>query len=296
LNFELNNKVEERQYSFPPLLFILAAVLLWSTGGLFIKWTTLNAFEVTFYRSLFAAITVYFFTRKEGLGINGITVITSILYAVLLLFFAIATKKTTAANAIFLQYTSPVYMMIFEPMIFKERFRPFDLVTILICIGGMSLFFVGQLNANDVTGNLFALASGVCMGLYFVFLRMPRSQEAGRAASVIYGNLLLILVTAPFGFASLPNLTAKDLIAVSFLGIVQIGVSYTLFTLGIARGARATEAGIIGYIEPLLNPVWVFLLLGERPSQWAILGGVIIIAAVLAHTIKSRSPTVREGI
>jgi len=295
LNSELKDKVEEN-YSFPPLLLILAAVLLWSTGGLFIKWTTLNAFEVTFYRSLFGALTVAYFTRKEGWGINGITVVTSILYAVLLLFFVIATKKTTAANAIFLQYTSPVYMLIFEPIIFKERFRPFDLVTVLICVSGMSLFFVGQLNASDISGNLFALASGLFMGLYFVFLRLPGSQEVNRAASVIYGNLILVLVTAPFGFASLPNLTAKDLIAVSFLGIIQIGISYTLFTLGIARGARATEAGIVGYIEPLLNPVWVFLLLGERPSQWAILGGLIIVAAVILHTIKSRSPTVREGV
>ncbi len=176
-------------------------------------------------------------------------------------------------------------MLIFEPIIFKERFRLFDLIIVLICLGGMSLFFVGQLRPDDVTGNLFALGSGLFMGFYFLLLRLPRSQEVNRAASVIYGNLLLVIVMLPFGIASISNLTAKNLFAVVFLGIVQIGISYTLFTLGIARGARATEAGIICYIEPVLNPVWVFLVIGEKPSSWAILGGAIIIVAVLTHTI-----------
>lgn len=276
----------KNEQAFPPILFVLAAALLWSTGGLFIKWTTLNAYEVTFYRSMFAFFTVAFFTRREGWGINGITVVTSVLYAALLLLFVIATKMTTAANAIFLQYTSPVYMLIFEPIIFKERFRPFDLITVLICIGGMSLFFVGQLNPNDVVGNLIALGSGACMGFYFLLLRLPRSQEVNRASSVIYGNLILILLMSPFGIAAFPDLNVKDIFAVSFLGIIQIGLAYTFFTLGIARGVRSLEAGIICYIEPVLNPVWVFLLLGERPTRWAVLGGIIIITAVLAHTIK----------
>lgn len=274
------------EHAFPPIVFIAMAALLWSTGGLFIKWNTLNAYEVTFFRCLFAFFTVAYFTRKEGWGINGVTVVNTFLYAALLLCFVIATKTTTAANAIFLQYTSPVYMLIFEPIIFKERFRVFDLLIVLVCLGGMSLFFVGQLKPNDVVGNLFALCSGVFMGFYFLLLRLPRSQEVNRAASVIYGNLLLIIVMLPFGVSAIPNLTAKNLFAVTFLGIVQIGLAYTFFTLGIARGARATEAGIVGYIEPVLNPVWVFLVIGEKPSNWAILGGSVIIAAVLAHTLK----------
>lgn len=282
MNLESEIKTES---AFPPILFILSAALLWSTGGLFIKWTTLNAFEVTFYRCFFAFFTVAFFTRHEGWRINNITIVTTILYAALLLLFVIATKTTTAANAIFLQYTSPVYMLIFEPIIFREKFRFIDLITILICIGGMSLFFVGQLRPNDIIGNLFALGSGVCMGFYFLLLRLPRSQEVNRAASVIYGNLLLVLLMSPFGVAAFPNLTAKDVFAVTFLGIIQIGLAYTFFTLGIARGARATEAGIVGYVEPVLNPVWVFFALGEKPSRWAIFGGTVIIAAVLAHTI-----------
>lgn len=282
----VKSDLTKNEHAFPPIVFILMAALLWSTGGLFIKWNTLSAYEVTFFRCFFAFFTVAYFTRKEGWGINGVTVANSFLYAALLLCFVIATKMTTAANAIFLQYTSPVYMLIFEPIIFKERFRVFDLLIVLACLGGMSLFFVGKLNPNDVAGNLFALCSGVFMGFYFLLLRLPRSQEVNRASSVIYGNLLLVILMLPFGVAAVPNLTAKNLFAVTFLGIVQIGISYTLFTLGIARGARATDAGIVGYVEPVLNPVWVFLVIGEKPSNWAILGGSVIIIAVLTHTLK----------
>ena len=141
-----------------PLLFVFAAAFLWSTGGLFIKWNTLNGLELSFCRSLFAMITIAILTRREGFGLNSISAIASLLYAVLLVLFVLSTKATTAANAIFLQYTAPVYVMIFEPVIYKEKFRLRDLVTVLVCVGGMALFFVGQLRPQDIEGNIMALA------------------------------------------------------------------------------------------------------------------------------------------
>jgi len=269
----------------PPLLFVLAAALLWSTGGLFIKWIQLSAYELSFYRSLLAALTVAFFTRREGFGINRMTVLTSVLYAGLLLFFVLATKLTTAANAIFLQYTAPIYVLILEPLFYKEKFRRADLVTVVACIAGMSLFFVGKLRPQDVSGNMAALASGVCFAFYILLLRHPHSQRINRASSVIYGNLLLVLITAPMGLTAIPKLAVWDAGVVAYLGVIQIGVAYTLFTLGMARGVRSLDAGIVGYIEPVLNPVWVFIALGERPSRFALAGGAIIIVAVMVHTL-----------
>nr|MBA2734423.1 EamA family transporter [Acidobacteriota bacterium] len=149
-----------------PLFLVLAAALLWSTGGLFIKWTQLSAFELTFGRSLLAALVVAYFTRHEGFRLNAMTVLTSLLYAALLLLFVIATKLTTAANAIFLQYTAPIYVLILEPLFYKEKFRRVDLITVAVCIAGMSLFFVGKLRPQDVSGNLTALASGLCFAFY----------------------------------------------------------------------------------------------------------------------------------
>lgn len=268
-----------------PLLFVLAAALLWSTGGLFIKWTTLAGLELSFWRSLFAIFTVVFFTRHEGFGLNRLTAVASVLYAVLLILFVMATKTTTAANAIFLQYTAPVYLLILEPIIYKEKFRSRDLITVLVCLGGMALFFVGQLRPQDYTGNILALASGFCFALYFLSLRHPRAREVNRASSVIYGNTLAVIMTAPWGLATFASLTAHDLIGVAYLGVIQLGVAYTLFTVGMARGVRSLDAGIVCYVEPVLNPVWVFLVLGERPSAWAILGGAIIIVAVICHML-----------
>jgi len=268
-----------------PLLYVLAAALLWSTGGLFIKWTTIGGLELSFWRSVFATFTVAFFTRHEGFGINRLTAAASFLYAVLLILFVLATKTTTAANAIFLQYTAPVYLLILEPVIYKEKFRSRDLVTVAVCLGGMGLFFVGQLRPQDVAGNVMALTSGLCFAFYFLLLRHPRAREVNRASSVIYGNTLAVILTAPWGLATVTSITGHDIAGVAYLGIVQLGIAYTLFTYGMARGVRSLDAGIICYVEPVLNPVWVFLVLGEKPSQWALLGGSIIIVAVICHMI-----------
>ncbi len=313
-------------------------MLLWSTGGLFIKLTTLDAYQVTFFRSLLAGVTVLIVTRKNGLRINWFGVMCSIIYATLLFLFVWATKHTTAANAIFLQYTAPIYILIFAPFLIGEKFHLKDLVTIIFCIGGMSLFFVGKLEIADYQGNLAALGSGIFLGLYIMLLRHPRAvgsrqsavssesepvsvmtgvnsgsppYEGGVAAAsadgvvlsaateptkvgtqnlnpvitVIYGNFLLALLTLPSGVAALPTITLKDFGAVAFLGIFQIGISYILFIKGVTGGTRPLDASIIGFIEPLLNPVWVFLFVGEQPSNWAILGGAIIVATVVAHTL-----------
>ena len=268
-----------------PLLFVVAAAILWSTGGLFIKWTPISGLELSFGRSLLAAITVAIFTRHEGFRLNKVTALAALLYAALLLLFVLATKETTAANAIFLQYTAPVYLLIFEPLFYKEKFRSRDLIVVIACIAGMSLFFVGQLRPQDVTGNLLALASGFCFACYFLLLRHPKARDVNRASSVIYGNLLLVLIAAPAGLKVLPHLSRFDALCVVYLGVVQIGLAYTLFTVAMARGARSLDAGIVGYVEPVLNPIWVFLVIGERPSQWALIGGTIIVLAVVCHML-----------
>ena len=272
--------------SSPPLLLVLFAAILWSTGGLFIKATQLSAFELSFGRSLLAAITIAIFTRREGFGLNPVSAITSVLYAALLILFVLATKLTTAANAIFLQYTAPVYVLILEPIFYKEKFRLRDLTTVAACVAGMSLFFVGKLRPEDVSGNLLALASGVCFALFFLLLRHSKARQVNRAASAIYGNLIVVLICAPAFFtAAGRGISAEDFGRIAYLGIVQIGFAYLLFTLAMARGVRSLDAGICGYIEPVLNPVWVFLFIGERPSGWAIVGGAIIVASVVVHML-----------
>lgn len=285
LDLMVQSKLIKRTKKTSPLLFVVAAALLWSTGGLFIKWTSISGLELSFGRSLLAAITVAIFTRHEGFRLNKVTALAAVLYAALLLLFVLATKETTAANAIFLQYTAPVYLLILEPLFYKEKFRRRDLITVTACVVGMSLFFVGKLRPQDVTGNLLALASGLCFACYFLLLRHRTARDVNRASSVIYGNLLLVLVAAAAGLKVLPQLSLHDGLSIVYLGVVQIGLAYTLFTVAMARGARSLDAGIMGYIEPVLNPVWVFLVIGERPGKWALIGGAIIVLAVVSHTL-----------
>ncbi|HEX8130015.1 MAG TPA: DMT family transporter [Pyrinomonadaceae bacterium] len=268
-----------------PIWFVVVAVLLWSTGGLFIKSSTLSDAELSGARALFAAATVMLLTRREGFRLNLTTAVASVFYAALLYLFVRATLMTTAANAIFLQYTAPVYILLAEPFFFREKYRAADFIVVAFCVLGMSLFFVGQLRPQDVEGNLNALASGFCFAIFFLLLRHPRAREVNRASSVIYGNLLLALVMLPAVVRGAEHFTATNLAIAAYLGIVQLGVAYTLLTLGIARGVKSLDASVIGYIEPVLNPVWVFLFLGERPGSWALAGGAIIITAVATHTV-----------
>lgn len=286
---------ENQPSKFPPIVLILIAVLLWSTGGLFIKMTTLDAFAVNAGRSLFAAITVAIFTYRKGLRLDAFTVLTAFLYAATLSTFVYSTKTTYAANAIFLQYTAPIYILILSPFVLKENFRAKDLLTVVLCLAGMSLFFLSDSTAenqfapNVFAGNIAGLFSGIFFGLYFVFLRHPRSlKNRNPALSVFYGNLLVVLLMVPFIFQNPPQPTAKDYLAVLFLGVFQIGIAYILFTEGIAKGVRSLDASIVGFVEPLLNPIWVFLFVGERPSVYALIGGAIIITAVAAHTLRQQ--------
>src|SRR4051794_37211533 len=207
-----------------PVWYVVVAVLLWSTGGLFIKLTTLDAYQVTFYRSLLAGITVLIATRKNGLRINFFGFACSLIYAALLFLFVWATKHTTAANAIFLQYTAPIYILVLGPFVIGEKFHLRDLGTVVFCLAGMSLFFVGKLGISDYQGNAAALASGVLLGLYIMLLRHPKvtgvdgrneppaatlpasapvsdmpssiARPLNPVITVIYGNFMLAIATA----------------------------------------------------------------------------------------------------
>lgn len=280
---------EKEPVPFPPAAYVVLAVLLWSTGGLFIKLTSFNAFAVNAGRSLFAALTVALFTYRKGLQLNSFIFLKSLLYAGTLSCFVYANKTTTAANAIFLQYTAPIYILILSPFVLKEKFRPADLATVVLCIAGMALFFVADSQTtsapNVFLGNIVALASGVFFGLYILLLRHPAASHDNPAVSVFYGNLIIVLVMLPLILGDPPAaIHASDIAAILFLGIFQIGLAYILFTTGVAAGVRSLDASIIGFIEPLFNPVWVFIFIGERPSSWAILGGAIIILTIALHT------------
>lgn len=274
-----------------PLVPVLAATLLWSTAGVLIKATTLSAFVISCSRSAIAALLVALLTLRDGFAMTRTSHVAAILYATLLTAFVLAAKYTTAANAIFLQYTAPLHVLLLGPLILGERFRWRDLAIVLVCMGGLSLLMFDDdptsaaAFPHRMLGNAFALLSGLCLGLYFLLLKHPRAQTPNPSATVVYGNLYVVLATAPLvAFDPPASVTAADLAVIGALGALQIGLAYWLFTRGMRAGARPVDAAVLGYIEPVLNPIWVFLFIGEAPSPLALAGGAILLGAVSTQT------------
>ena len=204
--------LSEEKHSVSPVVLVVIAVLLWSTGGMFIKLATnLDAYQVTFFRSLLAGLTVLIITWRDGLRINLFGAMCSVIYATLLFLFVWATKHTTAANAIFLQYTAPIYILILAPFVIGEKFHLRDLATVIFCLAGMSLFFVGDLTIGDYQGNIAALGSGIFLGLYIMLLRHPKAMGMSGTITVIYGNFLLALLTLPSGISAISTAGIMDL-------------------------------------------------------------------------------------
>lgn len=289
LRLAFANLPEHRQ----GLIAVTTAAILWSSGGLLIKSVSLDALGVTMWRALFASVAIALlgrapFPRPGKTSRLGWAL--AISYAATLLLFVTGTKLTTAANAIFLQYTAPLYALFLSAVLLKERPTRIELITVAVALGGMCLFFVGRLEPRETAGNVCAISSGVAMAFLFVMLRMPGCTPAMRPQSMVLGNLLLVVglgvVNLARRDAALFTPGPADLAGLAFLGIIQIGLAYVLFSYGIAR-VRAVEALLIGMIEPVLNPVWVFIVLGEAPGWWAVVGGAVIVAAVAGRTIAS---------
>lgn len=272
------------------ILFVFIAGLLWSTGGLFIKLISLPAMQLAFFRCIIAAITFGILFRKRILLFNKLTFLNSAFYAAILITFVIATKTTTAANAIFLQSTAPIYVLIFEPLFNKTKYERINIITVAVCVLGMLLFFVGKLEPGHLEGNIIALLSGIAFASFFLGMKMndPKYQHS----SIFYGNILVAIISIPFLF-SIEILTTNDFMMLAFLGVFQIAIAYAFFSSGLKR-IYAVEASIIALIEPVLNPVWVFIGYGETPSLTAIIGGLIILGAIVVRSLITQTSTLKR--
>lgn len=271
------------------IIAVLAAALLWSTGGILVKLVTLSPMQISFSRCLFASLVFLVLFRKKLLQVNWFTFLNAFFYAALLTLYVVATKTTTAANAIFLQYTAPIYVLLFEPLINKTRYERLNIITISVCVIGMFLFFTGKLSPGDLKGNILALLSGIVFAAFL--LGMRKNDHKYQFSSIFYGNIIVVLFLLPSMF-ELKTISVSDFSMLAFLGIFQIGIAYAIFSYGLKR-VYAVEASLISMIEPVLNPVWVLIWYGEMPSYFAIIGGIIILIAIASRTIISGSPSLR---
>ncbi len=262
-------------------LLLLAAAALWSTGGAAIKLCSLNAWQLAGGRSLIAGLVLLAFVPSARRRPTRLSMAVAVAYVFTVVLFVLATKLTTSANAIFIQDTAPLWVLLLSPWLLSERPTRGELLSVPVFALGLGLFFLDRLTPGQVTGNLVALASGVAFGLSILGLR--RLGDGGPAALVL-GNLLAAALTLPlWPYGPVP--TPLDLGLVAFLGVFQLGLAYLCFTRGL-EGTPAVEAALLVLLEPVLNPVWTFLLTGERPGPWALVGGAIILGATAWRTLQ----------
>lgn len=284
-------------------LAILGAALLFSTGGAAIKQSALPALQVAGWRALIAALFLLLFLRVPWRSFQPATFAIGAAQAATMLLFVVGNKLTTAANTIFLQSTAPLYVLLLSPLVLGERRQRGDLAFLALFALGLALFFVGgapaQTTAPDPrAGNLAALGSGVSwaatvLGLRGLALRqhaLGAELRAGAvaarppdlaAAATVLGNVLVFVACLPW-LGEAPPSGTRDLAILLWLGIGQVGLAYALLTRGV-RGVRAFDATLLMLIEPVLNPVWTWLLHGETPGTFAVLGGMVIVATGAAR-------------
>jgi len=265
------------------ILLVAAAALLWSTGGIGIKMLSEPPLKIAFYRSATAAVALFVLFRPRVWRWTPAFLIGIASYAACLTTFVLATKWTSAANAIFLQYCGVVWVLLAAPLVLGEPFHRRDGAAVAVAFAGMLLFFVGRFESRGYAGEIAALASSVFFATLVLALR--RERGGGAEAVVTYGNVLAALALLPFVSGNLA-VPPKSAIVLTFLGVLQIGGAYALFVTGL-RHVTATQASLIGMLEPVSNPIWVFLFLGERPGAFSILGGAIVLGAIAWRTLAS---------
>ena len=271
-------------------LLLLAAAILFSTGGAAIKSAALTPWQVASFRSAVAAAALAVCLPGARRGWTWAMVPVSLAYAATLVLFVLATRQTTAANAIFLQATAPLYVLLLGPLLLRERITSIDAVQMLAVGAGMAMFFLGTPQAvatapNPRLGNWLGAGSGVGWALTLIGLRwMGKYQGAGNSAmaAVVGGNLAAFAIALP---QALPvaHFGAADAAVILYLGVFQIGLAYWCLATGI-RHVPAFEATALLLVEPALNPVWAWMVHGERPGAWPIAGGAVILAATAAKT------------
>ena len=264
------------------VLMVVTAAVLWSTGGFFVKWIDWTGMSIAGCRGLIAAVFICCCLRRlPRIPGNAAAWGCVLFYSLLVTTFVVATKLTTAANAIVLQYLSPVYVALLAPVFLKEPTSRRDWAFIALAACGMVMFFMDELSASGLTGNILAVLSGVFFAAYCMALRCV---PAGHATDmVVWGNLTAFLICLPFmDFQHLPD--AGGWCGLLAMGCLQLGLSYYLYTKASVH-LTALELIVIPVLEPLLNPLFVALFLGEVPGAWSVAGGIIVLSTVTTWAV-----------
>lgn len=275
-------------------LMMVACGVLWSMSGITMKYIEWSPLLIVGGRGVFSAVIIYVSmmmsgyslkVTKKSLGIAFLTFMNLVL-------FVSANKYTTAANAIVLQYTAPVFVLLVTAFVLKRKLKPFEILTVLAALFGIILFFMDQVSGNGLSGNIMAVASGFFMGIMYAVTGEIK-DDGERISGLVLGHSALALICIPIGavLTDPANITLLPILLVVFLGVVQMGIPYSLYGRATAL-ISGVEVSLISMIEPILNPIWVALIYGEVPGSRALIGAVLIIGAVIAYTVIDAKNTV----
>lgn len=273
--------MSESQQHSRAVLGLIGAALLWSMGGVLLKSVHCHPLAVAGGRGLIAAVFLMLCLRRWRLRITPLMLGAALAYTGTTALFAAANQLTTAANAILLQYTAPIFVAWLGRWLLAERVTRLDWLTIAVVFAGMALFFADQLSPDGLLGSILAVVSGVAFAFMTVLLR--KQKDAEPVDSIVLGNLIGAAIGLPFFVTGLPP-DARSWGALVALGTLQLGLSYLLYSRAI-KHVTALGSILILMIEPLLNPIWVALTLDERPGPWALVGGTVVLAGVTGRSL-----------
>jgi drug/metabolite transporter (DMT)-like permease len=264
-------------------LELLLAAVLWSLAGIFIKFLSLPPLTIVFYRSLFAALFFAFFIRKSIAVPRVALLVSTLAYTAAISAFVSANKITTAANAIALQYTAPMFVFVIVHFLFGEKITGASWVSLVLGMLGIAVICIGSAGQPDAAGVLIALLSGLLFSIYMVTLRFLKDFNPGTLTFL--NNMVCCLLLLPLVGSEL-SLSLKEGGIVAMMGVVQLGIPYWLFSKGLEE-ISVQEASLIVLIEPVLNPLWVALIVGELPSGATLIGGICIVGSLAFRYLRS---------
>ena len=273
------------------ILYMVLCAALWSTSGILIKILPWNPMVIAGTRSIISAVVFFLYMRHEKIpfSFNKYSIFSGVSICCMFLFFITANKLTTSANAIVLQYSAPIFILILSALIFHQKFRRGDILTVGATTIGISLFFLDKLSGGYLLGNIIAIAAGLAFASMFIIT--GRADEHSRASGILLGHLFTEVVGIPFILFFPTPISGTIVTTILALGIFQLGIPYILYGLAV-RNCSPLACSLISAIEPLLNPVWVFLFIGEVPGYFALIGGTVVISAVVTWSIWSSKQTI----
>ena len=264
-------------------MLILATAVLWSFGGLLIKFIPWDAMTIAGLRAALAAAVMAIYMRRPRITFSKPVILGGLALAATTILFVFANKLTTAANAIVLQYTAPIYVVILSALFLKQRVRALDIVSVIVVFIGIGLFFFDKLEPTALLGNVLACLAGVAFAGVFFFNRLPGAKPK---EAMLLGHLINTVAAIPF--IAMGGVSGEPIawVMIVLLGVFQLGIAYVLFSVGI-KHTPPVAASLIATLEPLLSPIWVMLFIGETPGLWALAGGVIVIATIVNYNVRN---------